>query len=187
MGPGYSRSLGSKALFLKAASTLFSVVACRKHLLCYDKNQPPVSPVISPILLITLNFVIFLCKGYHPAGGHRPTYSLEKHLSVWTHRVLKLCLPGVPRSTPMFLLSLAGHDDPNNQTDVLLFRLYYFAIFCFYSFPMVFSPWLSQRNRDWLLTPTVSQTNLDLNPNSVIYCVTLGKLVYQSKPQLSLT
>ena len=53
----------------------------------------------------------------------------------------------------MFLLSLAGHDDPNNQTDVLLFRLYCIAIVCFYSFPIVFFSWLSQRNRGQIINP----------------------------------
>ena len=53
----------------------------------------------------------------------------------------------------MFLLSLAGHDDPNNQTDVLLFRLDCIAIFCFYSFPMMFFSWLSQRNRGQIINP----------------------------------
>ena len=37
MGPGDSRSQGSRALFLRAISLLFSVFACREHLLCYDK------------------------------------------------------------------------------------------------------------------------------------------------------
>ena len=36
MGPGDSRLLGSRALFLGATSLLFSVLASRKYLLCYD-------------------------------------------------------------------------------------------------------------------------------------------------------
>ena len=36
MGPGDSRLLGSRALFLGAASLLFSVLASRKYLLCHD-------------------------------------------------------------------------------------------------------------------------------------------------------
>ena len=34
--------------------------------------------------------VIFLYKGYHLAGGHRPAYALGKHLSVCTSNVLNL-------------------------------------------------------------------------------------------------
>ena len=37
MGPGDSRPLGSRALLLGAASLLFSVLASRKYLLCYDE------------------------------------------------------------------------------------------------------------------------------------------------------
>ena len=37
MGLGDSRPLGSRALFLGATSLLFSVLAHRKYLLCYDK------------------------------------------------------------------------------------------------------------------------------------------------------
>ena len=37
MGPGNSRPLGSRALFLGATSFLFSVLASRKYLLCYDE------------------------------------------------------------------------------------------------------------------------------------------------------
>ena len=37
MGPGNSRPLGSRALFLGATSLLFSVLASRKYLLCYDE------------------------------------------------------------------------------------------------------------------------------------------------------
>ena len=37
MGPGDSRPLGSGALFLGATSLLFSVLASRKYLLCYDE------------------------------------------------------------------------------------------------------------------------------------------------------
>ena len=37
MGPGDSRPLGSRALFLGATSLLFSVLASRKYLLCYDE------------------------------------------------------------------------------------------------------------------------------------------------------
>ena len=37
MGPGGSRPLRSRALFLGATSLLFSVLATRKYLLCYDE------------------------------------------------------------------------------------------------------------------------------------------------------
>ena len=37
MGPGDSRPLGSRALFLRATSLLLSVLASRKYLLCYDE------------------------------------------------------------------------------------------------------------------------------------------------------
>ena len=37
MGPGDSRSLGSRALFLRATALLFSVLASRKYLLCYSE------------------------------------------------------------------------------------------------------------------------------------------------------
>ena len=37
MGVGDSRPLGSITLFLRATSLLFSVLASRKYLLCYDK------------------------------------------------------------------------------------------------------------------------------------------------------
>ena len=37
MGPGDSRRLGSRALLLRAISLLFSVLASRKYLLCYNE------------------------------------------------------------------------------------------------------------------------------------------------------
>ena len=40
-----------------------------------------------------------------------------------------------------------------NHPDVLLFRLYCIAIFCFCSFPMVFFSWLNQSNRQLIINP----------------------------------
>ena len=42
---------------------------------------------------------------------------------------------------------------PTNQPDVLSFGLCCIAIFCFYSFPMVFFSRLSRATGGWLLTP----------------------------------
>ena len=125
MGPGDSRPLGSRALFLRATSLLFSVLASRKYLLCYDKISLlcPWSHLPFYWLLWT-TFVIFVYKGYHPAGGHRPTYALGKHLGVCTSSVLNLRWPGVPRSTLCFSLAQQGMTTPTNQPDVLLFWLY---------------------------------------------------------------
>ena len=99
VGLGDSRPLGSRALLLGAASLLFSFLASRKY-------QPPVSPSRLPFywLLWTI-FVIFLYKGYHLAGGHRPARALGKHLSVCTSSVLNLRQPGVPRATLRFSLA----------------------------------------------------------------------------------
>ena len=97
--------LGSTALFFGATSLLFSVLACRKYLLCYDKIGL-VSPVTSPILLITLDHLCyFFVQGVHPTGVHRPTYALEKHLGVCTSSVLKFHWPGILRSTLSFSLA----------------------------------------------------------------------------------
>ena len=41
MGPGHSRPLGSRALFLRATSLLLSVLASRKYLLCYEEVSLP--------------------------------------------------------------------------------------------------------------------------------------------------
>ena len=75
-----------------------------------------------------------------------------------------------------------------------IIKLMYFCLdytvllyFAFILFPWCFSHGLAKETGGRLLTPAGSQTNLDLNSNSIMYCVTLGKLVYQSKPQLSLT
>ena len=145
MGLGDSRPLGSRALFLWATALLFSVLANRKYLLCYNEVSflCPRSRLPFYWLLSTV-VVIFLYKGYHLTGGHRPTYALGKHLSVCTSSVLNLRWPGVPRSTLCFSLVKQGMTAP---TDVLLFGLYCTAIFCFYSFPMVIFSWLSQSNR----------------------------------------
>ena len=151
MGLGDSRPLGSRALFLWATSLLFSVLANRKYLLCYNEVSflCPRSHLPFYWLLSTV-FVIFLYKGYHLTGGHRPTYALGKHLSVCTSSVLNLRWPGVPRSTLCFSLVKQGMTAP---TDVLLFGLYCTAIFCFYSFPMVIFSWLSQSNRRLIINP----------------------------------
>ena len=105
------------------------------------------SLVTSPILLITLNYIIiFLYKGYHLVGGHRPAYALGKHLSVCTSSVLNLRWPSIPKSTVCFSLAKQGMTIPTDQPNILLFGLCCIAVFCFYSFPMVtFS--FSQSNR----------------------------------------
>ena len=61
-------------------------------------HQPPVSPVTSPILLITLNHLCYFLV-------HRPAYALGKHLRVYTSSVLNLCWPGIPRSSLCFSLA----------------------------------------------------------------------------------
>ena len=50
---GDSRTLGSRALFFGHRSLLFSVLAYRKYLMCYDKISP-VSPVMSCIAIFCL-------------------------------------------------------------------------------------------------------------------------------------
>lgn len=50
---GDSRTLGSRALFFGDRSLLFSVLAYRKYLMCYDKISP-VSPVMSCIAIFCL-------------------------------------------------------------------------------------------------------------------------------------
>ena len=65
MGLGDSRSLGSRALFLRATSPLFSILA-RGIYLCYKEVSPTVSLVTSPILLITLNY-LFHVQGLSPS------------------------------------------------------------------------------------------------------------------------
>ena len=66
MGPGDSRPLVSRALFLGATSLLFSVLASRKDLLYYDEVSL-LCPQ-SPILLITLNYICyFLVRGVSPS------------------------------------------------------------------------------------------------------------------------
>ena len=49
-----------------------------------------------------------------------------------------------------------GMTTPTNQPDVLLFRFYCIAIFCFYAFPMVIFSWLSQSNRQLTVNPCIS-------------------------------
>ena len=106
MGPRDSRPLGSRALFLRATSLLFSVLAHRKYLLCYDKiSLLCPGSCLSFYWLLWAIFVIFLYKRYHPAGGHRPTYTSGKLLGVWTSSVLNLRWPGIPRSTLCFSLA----------------------------------------------------------------------------------
>ena len=61
-------------------------------------HQPPVSPVTSPILLVTLNHLCYFLV-------HRPAYALGKHLRVYTSSVLNLCWPGIPRSSLCFSLA----------------------------------------------------------------------------------
>ena len=114
MGPGGSRPLRSRALFLGATSLLFSVLATRKYLLCYDEISLlcPWSRLPFYWLLQTI-FIIFLYKGFQLAGGHRPAYALGKHLGVCTSSVLNLCLTRRSKVHTMFFLSLAGHADPN--------------------------------------------------------------------------
>ena len=106
MGLGDSRPLGSRTLFLGATSLLFSVLASRKYLLCYDEVSLLCPPSSLPYywLLWTI-FVIFLYKRYHLPKGHRPTYALGKHLSVCTSSVLNLHWPSIPRSTLCFSLA----------------------------------------------------------------------------------
>ena len=119
-----SRPIRSRALFLGATSLLFSVLAHRKYLLCYDRISLlcPWSRLRFYWLLWTI-FVIFLYKGYHPAGGHKPAYAFGKHLGVCTRSILDLCWPGIPRSTLCFSLAQQGMMTPTNQLEVLLFRL----------------------------------------------------------------
>ena len=90
MGPGDSRPLGSDALFLRATSPLFSVLASRKDLLCYMKSASCVPGHLSHFIDYSKLSVIFLYKGYHLAGGHRPAYALGKHLGVCTSIVQNL-------------------------------------------------------------------------------------------------
>ena len=104
MGLGDSRPLGPTALFLGATSLLFSVLACRKYPLCYDKISLLCSQSCLSFYWL-LWTVIFLYKEYHPAVGHRPTYVLEKHIGVWTSSILNLHWPGIPRSTLCFSLA----------------------------------------------------------------------------------
>ena len=59
MGLGDSRPLGSRALFLGAISLFVSVVL--------RWNQPTVSPVTSPILLITSNYLYFRVQELSPS------------------------------------------------------------------------------------------------------------------------
>lgn len=106
MGPGDSRPLGSRALFLRATSLLFSVLASRKYLLCYDEVSFLCPRSCFPFYwLLQTIFVLFLYKGYHLAGGHRPEYALGKHLGVYTRSILNLHWPGVPRPTLCFSLA----------------------------------------------------------------------------------
>ena len=95
MGLGDSRPLGSRALFLGATSLLFSVLAHREYLLCYDKISLLCPWSCFPFcgLLWTI-FVIFLYKGYYPAGGHKPAYAFGKHLGVCTSNILHVRWPG---------------------------------------------------------------------------------------------
>ena len=66
MGPGDSRPLGSRVVFLGAPSCLFRVLAT-KRICCAAWSQPPVSLVMSPILLITLNYLYyFFVQGLSP-------------------------------------------------------------------------------------------------------------------------
>ena len=67
MVSGDSRPLGSRALLLGATSLLFSVLASRKYLLCYNELSL-LCPVTSPILLITLDYLCyFLVQGLSPS------------------------------------------------------------------------------------------------------------------------
>ena len=61
---------------------------------------------------------------------------------------------GIPRSTPVFFLSLAGHDS-TDRPSVLLFGLCCIATFCFYSFPIVIFSWLSQSDRRLTVNPCI--------------------------------
>ena len=106
MGLGDSRPLESSALFLRATSLLFSVLASRKYLLCYNEVSLPCPRSCLPFYwLLQTIFVLFLYKGYHLAGGHRPAYALGKHLGVYTRSILNLRWPGVPRFTLCFSLA----------------------------------------------------------------------------------
>ena len=70
----------------------------------YCATMKSASCVPSHVSHLTI-FVVFLYKGYHLAGGHRPAYALGKHLSVCTSSVLNLHWSGVPRSTLCFSLA----------------------------------------------------------------------------------
>ena len=115
MGLGDSRSQGSRALFLRATSLLFSVFKCREHLLCYDKisllcPQSRLPGYWWPWTVV----VIFSCKGYHPAGGPKPAYALGKTSWCVQQAVFWTCADPAFQG-PHFFRSSAGHDDPNSS------------------------------------------------------------------------
>ena len=59
-----SWSLGSRALFFAATSLLFSVLACRKYLLYYDKSVLCPRSCLPFYWLLWTIFAIFLYKGF---------------------------------------------------------------------------------------------------------------------------
>ena len=93
MGPVDSRPLGSRAMFLRAISLLFSIFLQAESICCATvKSASGVCSHVSHFIDYFLTiFVIFLYKGYHLAGDHRPAYALGKHLGVCTSSILNLC------------------------------------------------------------------------------------------------
>ena len=157
MGLEDSRPLGSRALFLGAASLLCRVLACRKYLLCCDKISPLCPWSHLPFYwLLWIIFVTFLYKGCHPDEAINPHMPWENILVCTQAGVLNLCWPGVPRSTLCFSLAQQGMMTTTNQPDVFLFRWCCIAIFCFILSPWCFTHGLPGAAGGWLLTPALS-------------------------------
>ena len=147
---GDSRPLGSRALFLGATSLLFSVLACRKYLLCCDKISLlcPWSHLPFYWLLWTI-FLTFLYKGCHPVEAINPHMLWENILICVQAAALNYCWPGVPRSTLCFSLAQQGMMTTTNQPDILLFSLCCIAIF----FPHGVLLMAYQSNRQLIINP----------------------------------
>ena len=135
MGPGtQDLLLGSRALFLGAASLLFSVLAHRKHLVL-RWSWPPVSLVTPPILLITLN-----CLCYFRVQGLSLLEIIDPHIPwgnlVCAQAVCWTCADQAFQGPhDVFFLSLAGHDDPKWSTwcTFIWVMLYCYILFLFFS------------------------------------------------------
>ena len=131
MGPGDSRTLGSRACSLELHD--FYLVSWQAESICWAtmKSASDVPGHVSHFIDYTI-FVIFLYKGYRLAGVI-DSYMPWENISVCAQTVFWTCADPAQGSKvhTTFFLSLAGYDDPKSQPSLLLFGLCYIAIFCF--------------------------------------------------------